>query len=163
MPVKADFLHIKHKSININLDYASRIKHIKIHIHWFRIYIFLGRKKLGMWSSSFPSFLPSCLPSIWKVVAEPRKTGILGLWRRRIQSGARDRLDCSGLLCNRVLLKCKRDRESFWHRHQKGAERVPPASVSNGAIYLLVSYYNESKECLKFVTVLPDPLPQFTF
>ena len=29
------------------------------------------------------------------------------------------------LLCNKVLLRYKRDRESFWHRHQKGAERVP--------------------------------------
>ena len=28
-------------------------------------------------------------------------------------------------LCNKVLLKYKGDRESFWHRHQKGAERVP--------------------------------------
>ena len=33
---------------------------------------------------------------------------------------------CSELLCNKVLLKYKGDRESFWHRHQKGAERVPP-------------------------------------
>ena len=36
------------------------------------------------------------------------------------------RLDRSELLCNKVLLKYKGDRESFWHRHQKGAERVPP-------------------------------------
>ena len=28
-------------------------------------------------------------------------------------------------LCNKVLLKSKGDRESFWHRHQKGAERIP--------------------------------------
>ena len=28
------------------------------------------------------------------------------------------------LLCNKVLLTYKGDRESFWHRHQKGAERV---------------------------------------
>ena len=34
-------------------------------------------------------------------------------------------LDRSELLCNKVLLKYKGDRESFWHRHQKGAERVP--------------------------------------
>ena len=36
------------------------------------------------------------------------------------------RLDHAELLCNKVLLKYKRDRESFWHRHEKGAERVPP-------------------------------------
>ena len=28
-------------------------------------------------------------------------------------------------VCNKVLLKYKGNRESFWHRHQKGAERVP--------------------------------------
>ena len=35
------------------------------------------------------------------------------------------RLGRSELLCNKVLLKYKGDRESFWHRHQKGVERVP--------------------------------------
>ena len=62
----------------------------------------------------------------WKVVVESREdTGILGPRRRRIQSGPETRLDRSELLCNKVLLKYKGDRESFWHRHQKGAERVP--------------------------------------
>ena len=42
--------------------------------------------------------------------------------------GPETRLDHSELLCNRVLLKYKGDRESFWHRHQKGAERVLPCS-----------------------------------
>ena len=37
----------------------------------------------------------------------------------------------------------KRDRESFWHRHQKGAESDPLASVSKGVIYFLkTSAYN---------------------
>ena len=39
--------------------------------------------------------------------------------------GPETRLDRSELLCNKVLLKYKGDRESFWHRHQKGVERVP--------------------------------------
>ena len=30
------------------------------------------------------------------------------------------------LLCSRVLLKWKRDRESFWHRYQKGDRECPP-------------------------------------
>ena len=30
MPVKADFLHIRHKATNINPDYTSGIKPIKI-------------------------------------------------------------------------------------------------------------------------------------
>ena len=65
----------------------------------------------------------------WKVVADTWKdAGILGLRGRRIQSRAREetRLNRSELLCNKVLFKYKGDRASFWHRHQKGAERVPP-------------------------------------
>ena len=34
-------------------------------------------------------------------------------------------VDRSELLCHQLLLKYKRDRESFWHGHQKAAERVP--------------------------------------
>ena len=44
------------------------------------------------------------------------------------------RLDRSEILCRRVLSKCKRDRESIWHRHQKGAESAPLASYQ-GLIY----------------------------
>ena len=29
--------------------------------------------------------------------------------------------------------------------------------------YFLISCYNKSKECFKFVRILPDPLPQYTF
>ena len=39
--------------------------------------------------------------------------------------GPETRLDRSELLCNKVLLKYKGDRERFWYRHQKGVERVP--------------------------------------
>ena len=46
---------------------------------------------------------------------------------------------------------------------KRGQKEYPLASVSNGVIYLLIRYYNESKECLKFVKISPDPLPQFTF
>ena len=54
-------------------------------------------------------------PPRWKVVAKPWKdTRILGLWRRRIQSGARDE---AWPLRAFVLLKYKGNRESFWHRH----------------------------------------------
>ena len=67
---------------------------------------------------------PGC--SLWKVVAEPHKNArVLGLQNRRIQSGARNEAWSFRALCNKVLLKYKGDRESFWHRHQKGAERVP--------------------------------------
>ena len=38
------------------------------------------------------------------------------------------RLDRSELLCNKALLKYKGERESFWHRHQKGQKEYPHAS-----------------------------------
>ena len=52
--------------------------------------------------------------------------GFLALGGEEFNPGPETRLDRSELLCNKVLLKYKGDRESFWHRHQKGAKRVPP-------------------------------------
>ena len=52
--------------------------------------------------------------------------GFLASWGEEFNLGPETRLDHSELLCNKVLLKYKGDRENFWHRHQKGAERVPP-------------------------------------
>ena len=45
------------------------------------------------------------------------------------------RLDYSELLCNKILLKYKGDRESFSYRHQRGQKEYPLASVSSGVIY----------------------------
>ena len=36
------------------------------------------------------------------------------------------------------------------------------AAAAAKVIYFLISYYNKSKECLKFVKILPDLLSQFT-
>ena len=73
------------------------------------------------------------------------------------------RLDCSELLCNKVLLKYKEIEKASDIDIRRGQKEYPLASVSNGVIYLLISYYNESKECLKSVKILPDLLQQFTF
>ena len=73
--------------------------------------------------------------------------------------GPETRLDPSELLCNKVSLKYKGDRESFCHRHQKGQKEYTLASVSSGVIYSLISYYSESKECLKVVKTSLDLLP----
>ena len=77
--------------------------------------------------------LPHCrqilyqLSHQWKSVAEPWKMlGFLASGGEEFNPGPVTRLDSSELLCDKVLLKYKRHRESFWHRHQKGAERVPP-------------------------------------
>ena len=49
-----------------------------------------------------------------KVVAEPRKTpGFLVSGGDEFNPGPEKRLDLSELVCNKVLLKYKRDRESF--------------------------------------------------
>ena len=58
----------------------------------------------------------------------------------------------------------KWDRESFWHRHQKGDGECPPSLVLARELYIFsISYYSKSKLCLKVVKVLPDPCPEFTF
>ena len=54
---------------------------------------------------------------------------ILGLWGEKFNLGPVMRLDSSKFLCDKVLLKYERDRESFWHRHPKGPERAPPSLV----------------------------------
>ena len=62
----------------------------------------------------------------WKVVAELQKTPeFLAFVGEELNPEPVTRLDHSELLCNKVLLKYKRDRENFWHIHQKWAERVP--------------------------------------
>ena len=38
-------------------------------------------------------------------------------------------------------------------------ESAPLATLSKGVIYFLISYYSKSKECLKVVKILLDPLP----
>ena len=61
--------------------------------------------------------------------------GFLAPGGEEFNPGPETRLDRSELLCNKVLLKYKGDRESFWHRHQKGAERVPPLLVFSWMLY----------------------------
>ena len=73
--------------------------------------------------------------------------------------GPETRLDRSELLCNRVLAKYKRDREASDIDIRRGQKEDPLASVSNGVIYFLITYYSESKECLEVVKTLADPLP----
>ena len=75
--------------------------------------------------------------------------GFLAPRGEEFNPGPETRLDCSELLCNRVLLKYKGERESFWHRHQKGAGRVPPLLVFSWMLYSHQQSVNERKECLK--------------
>ena len=61
-----------------------------------------------------------------RLLLNDKTPGFLASGGDEFKLGPETRLDRSELLCNKVLLKYKGDRESFWHRHQKGAERVPP-------------------------------------
>ena len=64
------------------------------------------------------------------------------------------------LLYSKVLLKYKKGTGKASDIDiRRGKETAPLASVSKGVIYFLISYYNKSKECLKVVKILLDPLP----
>ena len=63
--------------------------------------------------------------------------GFLASGGEEFNPGPETRLDRSELLCNKVLLKYKGDRESFWHRHQKGVERVLACLVLAMELYTL--------------------------
>ena len=73
--------------------------------------------------------------------------------------GPGTRLDHQELLCGRVLLKWKRAEKASDPDIRRGTESAPLNSLSKGVIYFLISYYNQSKECLKVVKILLDPLP----
>ena len=53
----------------------------------------------------------------------------------------------------------KGQRKLLTYTSEGGMERAPLASVSKGVIYFLIGYYSRSKECLKVVKILLDPLP----
>ena len=87
---------------------------------------------------------------------------MLGFWASRGEEFNLEpvrRLDCSELLCNIVLLKYKRDRETSDIDIRKGQKECPLASVSNGVIYFLISYYKESKEYSGGYKDLTRPTP----
>ena len=69
--------------------------------------------------------LPPIPPSERLLLNHTNTPGFLAPGEEEFNPGPETRLDRSELLCNKVLLKYKGDRESFWQGHQKGAERVP--------------------------------------
>ena len=94
---------------------------------------------LGEWRTRVPSILTLFWrildkPPRWKVAAEPQKTPGFLASRGEFNLGPVMRLDGSELLCNKILLKYKRDRESFWHRHQKRQKEGQVASYCYGSV-----------------------------
>ena len=69
--------------------------------------------------------LQSYIPIERLLLNHKNTLGFLAPGGEEFSPGPETRLDRSELLCKKVLLKYKGDRESFRHRHQKGAERVP--------------------------------------
>ena len=83
--------------------------------------------------------------------------GFLAPGGEEFNPGPEMRLDCSELLCNKVLLKYKEKASDIGIR--RGQKEYLLASVTNGIIYSLISYYNESKECLEVVKTSLDLFP----
>ena len=77
--------------------------------------------------------------------------------------GSGTRLDYSELLCGRSFITVKGTEKASDIDIRRGTESAPLTSLSKELYTFSVGYYSKSKECLKFVKVLPDPLPQFTF
>ena len=63
--------------------------------------------------------------------------GSLASGGEEFNPGPEVRLGRSELLCNKILLKCEGDRESFGCRHQKRVERVPACLVLAMELYTL--------------------------
>ena len=60
-----------------------------------------------------------------KMIAYSEWCRIHDLWRRKFNFGTRDQAWSLKSFCVAVLLKYKKDRESFWHRHQMGDGECP--------------------------------------
>ena len=90
-----------------------------------------------------------------------------GKWCRirdlqRFSFGTRDKVWSLKSFCVTVLLKWKRTEKPSDTDIRRGTESAPSLVLARELIFL-IDYYNKSKECLKIVKILIDPLPQFTF
>ena len=93
-----------------------------------------------------------------RLLPNEKTPGFIASQGEEFNPGPEMRLDCSEILSNKVLLKYKGDRESFWHRHQKGAERVPPCLSSTGCYIVTSSLLMKERNVLKF-RMAPGPSP----
>jgi len=64
-----------------------------------------------------------------------KRPGFLASGGEEFNPGPEMRFDCSELLCNKVLLKYKGDRESSDIGIRRGQKEYPLVSVSSGVIY----------------------------
>ena len=68
------------------------------------------------------------------------------------------------LLHTRVLSKYEKGQRKLLTWTSKEGQRMPTIpSLSKGIIHVLIGYYKKSKECLKVVKILLDPLQSTAF
>ena len=106
--------------------YQSQFEHYLVYNLGMKLW--LPKGKMTFWCRMAMIFLgfQTKLLKIERLLLNHVKTpGFLAPGGEEFNPGPGTRLDRSELLCNKVLLKYKGDTESFWHRHQKGAERIP--------------------------------------
>ena len=60
-----------------------------------------------------------------RLLLNDKTPGFLASGGDEFNPGPETRVDRSEFLCNQLLLKYKRDGESFSHRHQKGQKSTP--------------------------------------
>ena len=100
---------------------SHKIKYILLLKKWTFVSCFLYVYTLP------PSSAGVCFSLLGERLLNHTKTlGFLAPRGKEFSPGPETWLDRSERLCNKVLLKYKGDREGFWDRDQKGAERVPP-------------------------------------
>ena len=128
-----------HKLNEITVEPESRVPHLLlsgclIHSHkhttelvkYSRTHVCAENKELGLQASLPCPEGSRKSPQDERLLLNKKMLGFLASGGEEFNLGLETRLDQSELLCNKVLLKYKGDRESFWHRHQKGTERVVP-------------------------------------
>ena len=106
---------------------------------------------------SFPS---------WKVVriTYAERCWIRDLWRRRFSFRTRDQTWSLKSLCVAEFYQSERGYRKLLAETSEGGQRLPHSLVLPRELYtFLIGYYSKSKECLKAVKILLDPLPEFTF
>jgi len=104
---------------------------------------------------------PLLLPDKMLLLNHAKTLGFLASGGEEFNPGPETRLDHSELLCNKVLLKYQGDRESFWHRHQKGAEEYPPppACYSSAGCYIVTSSLLMKERNVWKLRMAPGPSP----
>ena len=98
------------------------------------------------------------------MIAYGEQCQIHDLGSRRFNFGTRHQAWSLKSFCvAEIYESMKRDRESIWHRHQKGNRECPLTCLNRELYTFKIGYYNQSKECLRVVKVLLYPLSDLHF